>query len=641
MSIVAIKDFQGGYFTDISSELLNNNELLKAENCYCQDGIIKRNGISTYSTTDLSSFTGLKGATRAYINSTWYTIIALDDDSYVNFYYGTGTTFAAIDNDFDWTTGKDVEMAVLDGHVVCVNGTDKPAVIYYDGGFVIENLEAYDIRTRDEANWYAGQWDDSETETFIDDTTDAQDAGVDDFEIGSATNNDGCYISCDFTFNKIIFTGAEQAAGAPVAEYRYWSNTTGWTALTFVTTPVWTEVAGDRTMEFNLPLDSDGNLLWDQYTGDTDVLGIQNKFVIRIRFTTAATGAFSCDYLTLFNTQYLTLVLYNQRPHTVCTHNNQIYFAERNIVNFSPPHSVTGWREGQAEYFDEGGEKIMALVSHIDSLVVFKENTLYTFTTTNLLDPVRSRPQTSVGTIAPRSPKLIGNDICFVARDGIYKWDGGRAVKVSEHIKTDLESYTITNACGINYKNEYWVSFPSNSITLTFNPNTFREPEEGEGRVSFYKFTGYKANIFIYCNGASDTGYLLVGVDQSTPYLARCDNGATDNIGSITNIDMRVQTKYFSFTNYQTIKYLGRIKPEIKEVSAYSGRRHRIRFLNNNGTTTADIFVMVPKGNNYYSEDINIPYTIDGKNMSIEFKHNKNTSTTLRGYALNVEERRF
>lgn len=640
MAIINLKDFSGGYFTDTPNELMKDNELLIAENCEWNNAMVKRNGISTYSTGDLSGFTGCKGGIRVYLNSTWYTILAFDDGSHVNFYYGTGTTFTAIDNDFDWTTGETVEMAELDGYVVCVNGTDKPAVIYYDGGLTIENLETLDTRKRNNINWFAGQWDNSETETFVDDTTDARDAGADDFQIGANVTNDGCYIACDFVFNKVVFSSAEQATGSPVAEWAYWTGS-AWQTFTPGTNPTWTSAAGDRTVEFDLPLDSDGSLLWEVYGESSNTDGVENKYILRLRFTTEPDAAFSCDSLSVYHTQYLTQMLANDRPHFVCTHNTQIYMAAGNIINFSPPHSVTGWREGQAEYFIEGGEKIISCVSHKDSLVVFKENTIYTFNTTNLQDPIRSRPLTSVGCVAARSPKMVGGIVCFVGIDGLYVWDGNLAVKVSKHIQTDIDSYTLSTACGVNYKNKYYVAFPSASEALVFDVDTFRTSAEGDGIVSVNKFTNYKASGFLNCNATSDTGYLLVFVDQSTPYLARCDNGAYDNVGSITNISMRVKTKYYGLDNFQNIKYFGRFKPDVAEVSGFSGRRHKIVLYGDNGRISKSLWMLVPKGDNHYSEDIMIPYTIDGKNISIELRHSQNTSATLYGYAFNTNERRF
>jgi len=642
LKTIEIKDFRGGYFTDIPSELLQDNELLTAENCqWKQGGITKRNGISIYDATDFSAMVGLKGGIRAFINSTWYTIIAIDDDTSVRFYIGTTTTFTEIDAAFVWTKSKNVEFAELLGEVVAVNGTNKPCVIRYVGASVtIENLETYDTRLRNNVNWWAGTYDDG-AGTYTDDTVNAQDTGVDDFPLTTVANdaNDGCYISCDFTFNYVIFKVANQAAGAPVTVYEYW-NGSSWTAITPTTAPVWTDTDGDKVLEFDIPLDSDGILLWKIYSEAETTDGIENRYVLRIRFSTAPTNRFLCDYLVLKHTQYLTQILANGRPHAILSHNGQLFLAERNVVNMCIPYHVTGWREGQVEFFAEGGAKIMQMVSFADTLVVLKEKTIYTYDTNNLMSPVRSRPLTSVGAISERSAVVIGDVLFFVGKDGVYLWDGAKAISVSNHIKTDIDSYTLTNACGIFYNGEYWVGFPTNSIVLTCDPDTFRRGSMGEGRASFYKFTGYKVNQFVYNNGEGDNGILQAIIDQNSPYIARCDLGVTDNITGAAAINMTVETKYIS-PKFQSIHFWGRLKPKIKQVSAATGAIHTLTLQSEDGTVSVPISIRVSTGSGYYSEDISIPYTLDGKNLSIKLNHNLQTSAGLIGYAFETKERRF
>jgi hypothetical protein len=477
---------------------------------------------------------------------------------------------------------------------------------------------------------------------FTDDSDDAKDLYEKDFQLGSTDANDGFYITCDYTFNRVVFKGAALAGGSPVAEYTYW-GASGWTSLgTLVTTPVWTAAEGDKTLEFNLPLDSNGVILWETYGEDDPTSNVDGKYIIRVRFTTAASAAFSCDYLQLYNTQYLTQILQDERPHLVRSHNSQIYMASYNIVNFSPPYYVTGWREGQSEHFDEGGAKIIDMVSFADTLVVGKEHTIYTWTTSDLNDPVRSRPLTTVGPISSRSMAQIGNIVVFVARDGIYQWDGSIISKLSKHINTDIESWTLTNAASVVYKGECWITFPTNSVVLVFDPDTYRADDMGDARVSFSKFTSYKVTQFINCNGAGDTGYLLGIVDQAAPYVVRCDYGATDNLtGTATNIDMRCQTKYFSNGEFQTAKGYGRIKVKLKQVSLHSGEQHKFTMYADDGERYESVLIQATKGTGYYSEDVRVPYTVDGKLLSLEMRHTGPTSATLIGYAVETFERSY
>lgn len=86
-------------------------------------------------------------------------------------------------------------------------------------------------------HWVAGFWDDSVTGAeFIDDTTDAQDVGTNDFPLETAgTNNDGFVIASRVPFGWVsmnVGTAGVDGAAATDRAVRY-SNTagTGWTAL--------------------------------------------------------------------------------------------------------------------------------------------------------------------------------------------------------------------------------------------------------------------------------------------------------------------------------------------------------------------------------------------------------------------------
>ncbi|KKK99415.1 hypothetical protein LCGC14_2632980, partial [marine sediment metagenome] len=193
----------------------------------------------------------------------------------------------------------------------------------------IENLEKYDERDRDETTWNAGQYTAVGT-VYTDDTTDAQDAGADDFQLCTNVNGDGFFIACTHTFNKVVLKSAQQAAGAPVAVYEYYADDSTWKACSMVTTPTWTAAAGDRTIEFNYPSDMGR---WD---GSESIL--VNRFMFRVRFTTAPTSAFSCDYATVHHTQYITQITGSDQPHYVIAHNSRLWLAVGYIVYYSPPN---------------------------------------------------------------------------------------------------------------------------------------------------------------------------------------------------------------------------------------------------------------------------------------------------------------
>ena len=637
-----LMDFRGGYFTDYTSELMANNELLTAVNCNWRNGMVKRNGKDHYDTGGIGLTQGLKGAVRAYINDTWTTILAVEVGGVVNFYSGTGTTFAVIDASYDWQAGYEVEFGEIEGQVVATNGYNKPAVIYYDGGLVVENLETYDTRTWEDTNIYGGQWDDSETPPWIEDNAAAADGetGSANFEVSSGTNNDGFYASCDYPFNKVTVKGFVNN-GAATPEYHYWDGS-AWVAISLLASVDWS-TSGDKMMEWDIPLDADKVLDMKPYA-EEDALDIENlklsgRFVIRVRFTSApAGGAANADYLVIEHTQYLTQILFDEKPHTVYVHNGTMFLASRWIINFSPYQSVKGWREYQTDFFEEAGARIMQMISYQDVMVVLTEGALFTYNTTSLTDPIRSRPLANVGAKSGRSAAVVGNLLFFCSEDGIYVWDGSNANKCSKHIQSDIDSWELSNCAGVHYKNEYLICFPDESIVLVCDPDTVRRDSMGDVVISFYKYTNWKAHHFMWCRGWEDTGYLLGIIDRAYPYIDRFDVGSQDDSDNIT---MTLKTRFYNWTGFQDHKYMGRLKPKMREVSAVTGATHTLNFYSDEGKKMATKTLSVPVGDGYFEDTISLPYTMDGKNVSFEFIHSGPTSACLIGYAVQLRKRRF
>ena len=81
-----------------------------------------------------------------------------------------------------------------------------------------------------DADYKVGQWDDSAGTSFIDDTTDAQDAGTDDVALFTTTNNDGFVVSASKKFDLVNLVVSTAEAGSPVYEYTYY-NGTAWTTF--------------------------------------------------------------------------------------------------------------------------------------------------------------------------------------------------------------------------------------------------------------------------------------------------------------------------------------------------------------------------------------------------------------------------
>jgi len=631
MPIPKLVDLSGGYATDLSPSEMSKRELLTAENCYWTGGSLKKRlAFTSYATISHSpAVEDLSGEIRAKIAGTWYTFLAVDDGSDMMFFKATTTSFAEIDVAFTWPTGYDVQFAFLDDKVVGTNGQSEPLAIYNDSGIKISNLEATDARTRINANWVAGQWDESGTgdTQWINDTEHAQDAALDNFQIGSAVDDDGCFVACDFTFNKIVFGEANQAtrgAGNLDVEYTYW-NGTSFAALSLISTPDFKASDGDKTLEFNFPTD------WESYAVAENY--VKRRFVIRIRFEDSADSPFFCDTITVSHTQFLRQVLSGNKPLLCYTWNNRMLLTSGTRMYIGPYNSTDGWDERDIEYFAEGGEDITALSESPGSLLVFKNNKVFPFRGTSHQNWTKGEPL-DIGTTQPRSAIMVDSRAAmWIDSDArIHLWNGKGAAEVSYHIQTDLDSYTLTGACAVSYKGSYWLSFPASSIVLRCDPDTLRQdPSTGKYRVSWYKYTGYRVDKFSK-HGVDDDG-LLLGLQNvgGAIKVARLENTNLDLGATAPTISVR--TRDDPGKVHAAHKIYTRVKPMMSRDGNWTFTIYSDETRANTAVTIAS-----GSGSSRYVGNENPPYTLDGFSQSYGLTNALANQAEVFGYEFEYEE---
>lgn len=632
-------DFSGGYATDSPSDLLPGNMLLTAENIFWREGLLKRQGKVAWGESGISGITGIRGHIRVFMNSKWFTILAIDDNTDTRLYsdYTTAKTFVEIASPaaYTLTKGYEVEMDFLDGQVVGVDGIDQdPFVVYYDGGMQITTLDIIDTRTRDDDDWYAGQYDVSEANPYIDDTTDAQSSTVDDFQLASITNGDGFYMAGVVTFNKFIMKGAPQFDGVPVAVYEYYNGTT-WTALTMVTTPSWTAAAGDKTFEFDFP---QAWAVWDganalDAIGGSEVTGsLTGRYVIRVRFTTAPTSAQVTDYFEVSHTQYVTQTFRGDIPQHVVTYAETIFISSGIITNFSERNSITGWEAWKAEYFKAGGEEILKMVPFNEQLLFTKAGAIHTLIG-NYYDNWTNRLVCNVGTISGDSVVMTSQVVFFIGSDKyVYAFNGQYEKRVSKHIQSDIDGYTLTDANSYIYENDVFISFPTDSIILRFDPDTFRTDDLGDGRVSFWKYTGISAKKVIRYNEENDTGELIA---VSGTAMIEMENGNYyDEADTVIAVDFL--TKELAFNSFQVLKKYVRAKPEVAIAGDWT-----FTIYADHQSVNAAITLSSGAGSGRYNEDVSIPYTLDGKNLAFRLQNNTVNNAKIYGLAVDYKRRKY
>ena len=642
-------DARGGYATDLDPEQMPDQMLLAGDNLYYKAKIRKRPGWTNLSTDATINTAGRseKGFVRAKMNSTWYNITAHDDGSDVNFYYGDTGAYTGIDAAFDWTTGVDVQLAVYplgngEDVVIAVNGTEKPAIIYYDSGFVVENLEAYDEREIGNDQWFAGQWDDSESPEMVDDTTDAQSTTIDDFQISSGTNDDGFYVSSVQAFNKVVITNCPDLGAGNVADIEYYAGAGVWTNLNVTSEPDWNAAEGDKTLEFDLPLDGDGVLAWEKFgdvstqedpTGRTD--SALNKYIIRVIFTTAD-AAGSADFIAVSNTQYLTLLFLDVRPQAVAIHQERVFLAAGNSFRYSPPNQVTGWQDFAIEYCKVGGEEILQMVSGVNMIHLFKKAAVYRYEGTTTLNFVL-RSTVCTGAISRRGATFAGGVPTYVAPDGIRAMVNNKSVILSNHIKGDIDGWTLTDAVAMNWNGDVVISLPTDGIILWADPDTIRTDEMGDGQVSLWKWAGLKATQIVHAFGDDDNGY-LIGYDPANRRFVYATSNGYDVAFDTTqsNIDITFQSKYHSQKAPGQRKAEKRMLFEISKSGDWT-----LTLLADNGLRTAVKTIASGTGSGHVYHDTEVPYGVDGFNLSVKLANSSNGAVSVYGYTDESKRRVF
>jgi len=619
-------NFKAGYAVDLPPERFEEGMCQTAENCWWVDAPVKRQGHSQYA--DLTTWSNCRGFIREKINSNWTTILALDMDSNVQFFQGTSNTYSVIDSAYSFDVGYEVEFASLAGTdtVLAVNGQNRPLVVYYSGAFLMQELEEYDVRVRNSNDWSAGAWDDSAS-TYTDDSDDARSSTADDFQLVAAlSNDDGFIVACDFRFTELVCKSTDQFTGVVAAAYQYYSEDSAWSNLTMELTPTWSNATGDRTLEWTLPTN------WMAYDGTED--NLQNRYAVRVKFTTAPTNTPTCDYFTVKHTQYFRDISIDGKPQAVATHQNSYWLAVDNYIFWSAPNVATGWELRRADYCLEGGSKILRMITHNEYLAIFKEQAIYGFFGNQFGEAVRKKLD-DMGTISGRSVAVVGPALYYLGNDGFVRgWNGLESQRLSGHIQSDIDGYTQTDAIGVTYKGWYFLSFPTNQIFLLFDPDTYRTADYGDGRVSFFKWKNCEAKMLAVFSGQGESR-ALIGYDGTTKKLLTFQDG---NYGDNTNsaIDMQLETAPISYKAFQQMKRHRRAKVDLNKAGDWT-----VTFKADHGTATSAHTVSSGTGAGHYEEDMSLPYTLDGKNFSVLFRNNTTNMAKIYGFAIESERRRF
>ena len=631
-------------------ELMANNELLMAQDCYWDSGLWKRNGYEQYESNFTASADTLRGSIRDYLgsgatSSGWYTILARDSGTNVLFYHMASDTATMIaSGSVNFQTGYDVQFDKLNGQIIGVNGQDDPVIIYGTSTITIQTLDEYDSRERGTSTWWAGQYWASATgvaSQYVADTTNLQSSATNDFNMVYTTaSNGGFWVACDYNFTKLVIKNTSQLTcnAGFVTDYQYYKGSGTWGSCTMIASASWASSTGTRTLEWDWPDD------WVPGDGDLDTTATRQRYVFRVSFKEPPTSTQAAGQASVTHSQYLTQVLNNGKPQAVCAHIGRWFLAEGNIAYPSEYlNPGKGWELRRAEYFRDGGKEITQMVSFKNYLLVMKPNAVYGLFGNSFDTFTRQKLLSNIGTNAPRSVVSTGDEVWWADEKHIWIFDGNQALQVQKHIQADYDSWASTNAAGINLNGHYFLSFPSSSIALRADPDTFRRDDAGDGRVSFFKYTNYPIYQYYWAEDTNVYYGLVNNTGSEPPRVVTLETGYSDIIwGASTTITMIAQTPYRSFIkDFMGTQRVHRISVKMEEPSTSAAATCTFAFIADNDKATASIVETFATGSAFTSPYYTLPYTVDGETLSLYFKQTGAAATHLRGWAMDVQRRYF
>jgi hypothetical protein len=209
------------------------------------------------------------------------------------------------------------------------------------------------------------------------------------------------------------------------------------------------------------------------------------------------------------------------------------------------------------------GQKITGMKVFKDSLIVFKEDSVYKFNFTTSGLPQVTQVNAAVGCIAPRSIVAVENDLFFASRRGIFTlgneqgfaFDVIRTNELSAKVRSvyqTIESAYIDRICAIyaTKNNLNLVIFAYTPAGSTTNSKALIFDRE---KVAWLKWNNINAGCFLQHIDSTNAVHVLYGADDSG-YVCEMFSG-TDDFGTSIGATAKLKAEGFNALNrYKKLK---------------------------------------------------------------------------------------
>lgn len=213
------------------------------------------------------------------------------------------------------------------------------------------------------------------------------------------------------------------------------------------------------------------------------------------------------------------------------------------------------------------GQKGTGLIIFKNSLITFKEGSIYQFSFTSEGLPQVVQVTSAVGCIAPRSIVIVENDVFFGSDRGIFSigneagfaFDVLRTNELSVRVRTvyrTIDPSYIQNMAAI-YANDPTKNLVIFSYTPSGSTTNSKALVYDRERLGWYKWTNIKANCWTSYKDTSGAVHFLYG-DDSSGYVKEILTGDED-FGSAIQGTFRIKAESFKtkdtgLDSYKTLK---------------------------------------------------------------------------------------
>lgn len=239
-------------------------------------------------------------------------------------------------------------------------------------------------------------------------------------------------------------------------------------------------------------------------------------------------------------------------------------------VSWSQIGNPEGWVDdsdsGDLDVQTNDGDEITALHPFDQDTLVFKERSFWILAGSEPKN-YRFMGMGGPGTVAHRTVRTVGGRPFWLARDGVYAFNGSVSYCVSEEIDPyfirNINQDHIGKAAAVEWRRRYWLAVPwgdstVNNVVLVYDPST---------RL-WYFFEGIYAACFAKFK-MDNQELLYFGTSQDEGKVYQADTGTTDNGQAI---DAHWWTPWLNFENPVSYKKISKVRCLINTYAEPSGK---------------------------------------------------------------------